>query len=240
MSTCDVLAAAMLSLTALAVPACSDDSSGPAEPEYDPEIPPAWAASVSNNFFPLVPGTTWEFSADTDDGLETVVVEVLAETRTINGVVATVVRDREYLDGELVEDTRDWFAQAADGNVWYLGEDTKELEDGTVVSTEGSWEWGVDGALPGIIMWADPSAHLDEDYRQEFYQDEAEDWGKVVALDQAVSVPEGNFTGCIRTEDWNDLEPGVVEQKYYCPGLGAVLEVEEDGTRLELVSFTTP
>lgn len=232
--------AAMLAIAALVVPACSDDPSGPAEPEYDPEIPAAWAAAVSNAFFPLEPGTTYEFSADTDEGLVTVVVEVLAETRTINGVVATVVRDREYLDGELVEDTRDWFAQDDAGNVWYLGEDTKEIEDGNVVSTEGSWEWGVDGALPGIIMWADPAAHVGEEYRQEFYEDEAEDWGKVVALDQAVNVPWGDFTGCIRTEDWNDLEPGVLEDKYYCAGLGVALEVEQDGTRVELVDVTGP
>ncbi|MGH7586710.1 MAG: hypothetical protein ACREMH_10715, partial [Gemmatimonadales bacterium] len=183
MHTLHIIRPAMLALAALVVPACSeDDPAGPDGPDYDPEIPAAWAAAVDNSWFPLQPGTTWEFSADTDDGLETVVVEVLAETRTINGVVATVVRDREYLDGELKEDTHDWYAQDAAGNIWYLGEDTKEIEDGSVVSTEGSWEWGVDGALPGIIMWADPAAHVGEEYRQEFYEGEAEDWGKVVAL----------------------------------------------------------
>jgi hypothetical protein len=233
--------AGLLVFAAMVVPACSgDDNSGPESPDYDPEIPAAWAAAVSNSLFPLEPGTSWEFSADTEDGLETVVVEVLSETKTINGVVATVVHDRAYLDGELTEDTFDWYAQDAAGNVWYLGEDTKEYEDGAVVSTEGSWEWGVNGALPGIIMWADPAAHVDEAYRQEFEEDVAEDWGKVVALDQAVTVPWGSFTGCVKTEDWNDLEPGVVEDKYYCAGLGVVLEVEEDGTRVELVGVEAP
>ena len=241
MSTRHIVRAAVAAAAAIVATACSEDSpAAPEGPEYDPDIPAAWASAVDNQWFPLEPGTTWEFTAETDDGTETVVVEVLAETRTINGVTATVVQDRQYLDGELVEDTRDWYAQDESGNVWYLGEDTKELEDGTVVSTEGSWEWGVNGALPGIIMWADPAAHVGEEYRQEFEEDVAEDWGKVVAIDQAVNVPWGDFTGCIKTEDWNDLEPGVLEDKYYCTGLGVALEVEQDGTRSELVDVTGP
>ena len=106
-----------------------------------------------------------------------------------------------------------------------------------MVSTDGSWEWGVDGALPGIIMWADPAAHLDEEYRQEYYEGEAEDWGRVVALNQTVVVPLGTFTGCSRTEDWNDLENGSLENKYYCPGIGPTLEVGGD-ERVELVEHT--
>ena len=125
-----------------------------------------------------------------------------------NGITARVVRDSVRHKGELVEDTFDWYAQDAAGNVWYLGEDTAEFEDGTVASTGGSFEAGVDGALPGIIMWADPSQHLNEEYRQEFAEGVAEDFGKVVALNESVTVPFGSFNGCIRTEDWNALEPG--------------------------------
>jgi hypothetical protein len=144
-----------------------------------------------------------------------------------------------FLNGTLIEDTQDWFAQDAAGNVWYLGEDTKEYENGRVVSTEGSWEWGKDGALPGVIMWADPAAHIGEAYRQEFYRGKAEDWGKVLAVSQTVSVPFGNFSGCIRTEDWNGLESGTHEQKYYCPQIGFVLEVHGN-QREELITFQRP
>jgi hypothetical protein len=197
---------------------------------------------VTNPYFKLVPGTSFEFEGDTPEGAETIVVEVLSETRVVNGVTATVVRDRVYVDDELVEDTRDWYAQDAAGNVWYLGEDSKEIEDGVVVSTEGSWEWGVDEALPGVIMWADPAAHIGEEYRQEFYEEEAEDWGKVVAIDQSVAVPFGNFTGCVQIEEWNGLEEAPHEFKYYAPQIGVVLETSAaaGGERVELVGMAEP
>ena len=142
----------------------------------------AWAAAVTNQWLPLVPGVVMEYEGDTDEGLERTVVEVLPGTRVVNGVEATEVRDRVYLEGDLIEDTHDWFAQDADGNVWYLGEDSKEIENGVVVSTGGCWEWGVDGALPGIILWADPGAHLGESYRQEYYEGEAKDFGRALDL----------------------------------------------------------
>jgi len=217
--------------------ACSSDPTGPA---YEPDLPTAWAASVSNPFFPLVPGTTHRFEGETEDGTEVIVVEVLNQTRVVNGVTAAVVRDRVYIDGDLVEDTYDWYAQDIAGNVWYLGEESSEIENGKVVSMEGSWEWGVDGALPGIIMWADPSAHIGEDYRQEYYEGEAEDWGRVTAVGRSVSVRFGNFDGCTETEEWNALESGTLEAKTYCPSVGFVLEVTLQGSaeRVELVEST--
>jgi hypothetical protein len=213
---------------------CSED---PTSPPYTPTLPTAWAAAVTNSYFPLVPGTTYEYRAQTDEGVETVVVEVLAQTRIVNGVTAVVVRDRVSINGTVVEDTYDWFAQDAAGNVWYLGEDSKEIRNGQVVSTEGSWEWGKQGALPGIIMWADPAAHVGENYRQEYFRGEAEDWARVVAVNQSVTVPYGAFSGCIKTEDWNGLERGGRETKYYCPTLGTTLEVGGD-ERVELVRVT--
>jgi len=222
--------------TATLVAACSND---PSSPEYDPDIPGVWASAVSNQYYPLVPGTTYHFQGESPEGLETITTEVLPQTKTIQGVVATIVHDRAFLDGELIEDTEDWFAQDEDGNVWYLGEDTKEYEDGQVVSTAGSWEWGVDGALPGIIMWADPAAHVGEEYRQEFAHGEAEDFGEVVSLDEDVDVPEGTFAGCVKTEDTSALEPGLRENKYYCPNVGLTLETNPEGDeRVELENIT--
>jgi hypothetical protein len=222
-------------LAVAAVSACSDSTG----PSYDPDIPASWAAAVTNPYFPLVPGTVYQYESDTPDGLETTTVEVLQDTKTINGVAATVVRDQVFLDGSLIEDTDDWFAQDAAGNVWYLGETTKEYEDGQVVSTAGSWEWGVDGALPGIYMWADPAAHVGEEYRQEFYQGEAEDFAKVVAVNENVTVPHGSFSGCVKTEDWNALDATAREYKYYCPDVGTSLETNlQGGDRVELVSVS--
>ncbi|MGH7645887.1 MAG: hypothetical protein ACREMR_09910, partial [Gemmatimonadales bacterium] len=224
---------AMLAAGAIAAGACDSSTTGPS---YDPQLPTAWVATVSNTHFPLVVGTTYRYEAQTANGLETITVEVLPGTRVISGVTAVEVHDRVYLDGVLIEDTYDWYAQDDAGNVWYLGEETKEYENGQVVSTEGSWEWGVGGALPGIIMWADPAAHIGEQYRQEFFRGEAEDWGKVVAVSESVTVPYGSFTGCLEIEEWNALEPGPHEHKYYCAQLGTVLEVAGgSGERVELI-----
>ena len=226
-------------LTLAALCACDDEPTGP---DYDPVLPTAWADAVTNTFFPLPVGATWSYEGETDEGTETILIEILDETRLVNGVEATVFRDRVYLDGVLVEDTRDWFAQDADGNVWYLGEESYEMDGNDTLNADGSWEWGVDGALPGIIMWADPTAHVGVDYRQEFYEGEAEDWGRVVETGVTVTVPAGTFTGCIKTDDWNALEGGraqSLENKYYCPGVGTVLEEEED-TEIELVEYEVP
>lgn len=234
---------AALTAAAIGAAACGKNSTGPGDDggDYSPVIPTSWASAVTNAYFPLVPGATLQYEGETAEGTETITVEVLAETRDVNGVTATIVRDRVYLDGELIEDTFDWYAQDAAGNVWYLGEDSKEIEEGEVVSTEGSWEWGVDGALPGVIMWADPAAHIGEVYRQEFYEGEAEDWAKIVAVDVAAAVPEGNFTGCVKIEEWNGLEPGSVEHKFFAPQVGNVLEVAAgSGERVELVDLVAP
>lgn len=238
-------------LLLLLVPACGGES--PAGPDAAalgdrrfeaPELPPPnqFVAGVDNPYFPLIPGTTFEYRSETDDGLETNTVEVTHQTRTILGIAATVVHDRVYLDGELTEDTYDWYAQDASGNVWYLGEASCEIVNDVCESTEGSWEAGVDGAEAGIQMWADPAAHKGKTYRQEYYEDVAEDVAKVLRLDASASVPYGDFTGCLVTMDSNLLEPGEAEHKYYCPGVGLVLEVEPRGgrTRLELLTVTPP
>jgi hypothetical protein len=228
-----LLPALIFLFVGLAAPGCDDSSSGPT---YDPDIPTEWATGVTNTFLPWIPGTAFTY-----EGAEDVTVEVQTATRMVNGVVAIEVRDRVFEAGELVEDTFDWYAQDLEGNVWYLGEDTKEYENGVVVSTEGSWEWGTDGALPGIVMWADPAAHLGETYRQEFLEGEAEDFGKVIATGISVTVPFGSYTGCVRTLDTSALDPLAREHKTYCPGVGLVLETEEDGSgAVELTGFTTP
>jgi hypothetical protein len=207
---------------------------------YAPQIPTTWASSVTNVYFPLVRGTTYQYSGPTPQGTETVTIEVLPVSRTIMGVAATEVRDRVYLNGALVEDTHDWYAQDGSGNVWYLGEAAKDYSNGTVVSTFGSWEWGVDGALPGIIMWSSPAAHIGEEYRQEYFALQAEDWAKVIAVGQAIAVPYGSFAGCITTEDWNAVKPNDPrEHKSFCPQVGQAKGIKVGTAEyVELISRT--
>jgi hypothetical protein len=216
---------------ALAVAGCGGDSTS--ESTVAPVLADYSAATfvegIDNPYFPFTPGATWSYEGVEDGEVERIEVVVTSETRIVDGVTATVVRDTVTLDGELIEDTYDWYAQDAAGNVWYLGEDSKEYEDGEFVSSAGSWETGVDGALPGIIMYADPAAHIGEPYRQEYYIDEAEDVGEIVEVDAVVTVRGVTYENVVVIREWNLLEPGVFENKNFAPGVGVILEEIVEG-----------
>jgi hypothetical protein len=207
---------------------------------YQPQIDPAdFVGAIDNPYFPLAPGTTFSYEAQTPDGLERNVISVTHDTKVILGVTCTVVTDRSTLDGVIEEDTIDWFAQDKEGNVWYFGEDTTQFENGVPVSKAGSWEAGMDGAQPGIIMLADPQPGVS--YRQEFLAGVAEDMARVERLNARVSVPYGDFEDCLLTKEWSPLEPGQIEHKFYARGVGLVLVEELKGktVRSELVTVST-
>lgn len=206
---------------------------------HNPAINPAnFTTDIDNPYFPLKPGTVWTYEGETEDGLESIAVEVTDQTREVAEVTCVVVRDTVRLDGEVLEDTYDWYAQDNNGNVWYMGEDTKEYEDGVVVSTEGSWEAGVDGAMPGIVMEAKPK--IGDSYRQEYYRGEAEDLAGVISLNESVEVPLGSYENCLKTREWTPIEPDVLEYKYYAPGVGMVMEVDVktgEGAKLVKIAY---
>jgi hypothetical protein len=207
--------------------------------DYHPEIDPAdFVATIDNRYLPFIPGSRWIYEGTDDGEAERIEVEVTTDRRQVMGVSTTVVRDTVYVDGELAEDTFDWYAQDRGGNVWYMGEDTKEYENGEVSTTHGSWEAGVDGALPGIIMQAEPT--VGDAYRQEYYAGEAEDLAEVTALNASEAVPFGDLDDLLVINEWNPLEPEVTEDKYFAPGVGTVLEVKTAGGegRIELIEFT--
>ena len=201
-----------------------------------PFDPHDFVAGVDNPFFPLTPGTVLTYS----DGTEIDRVEVTHDTRNILGVVATVVHDRVSVDGALTEDTFDWYAQDHAGNVWYLGEDSKQFDNGQQVGTEGSWEAGVNGAKAGIIMLAHPE--VGDAYAQEDAPGVGQDRARVVAEDKTVRVPFDTFEDCLKTLETTPLEPGAREYKYYARGVGVVLEVTPgaDHTRNELTGVVRP
>lgn len=218
-------------------------SSAGAQAAPTPPLPPStvdasqFVTVVDNPYFPLIPGTTFVYDGSTEDGPEHVEVTVTFETKTILGVTCTVVRDQVSVAGEVVEDTLDWFAQDNDGNVWYFGEASADYEDGVVISTDGSWEAGVGGAVPGIIM---PGRPIPGDpYYQEYAAGTAEDIGQVIAIDETVTTASGTYDDVIVTEETNPLDPGPVEHKYYAPGIGLVLEedIVGDQGRIELTEI---
>ena len=251
--------AVLVLVTLIAASACgndttggsSDPAGGPAAVSGSSDLPQGsepvdlaandFTAEIDNRYWPMTPGTRWTYREIDEDGAEVeVVVTVSTETEQIaNGIEARVVRDTVTSDGELIEDTLDWYAQDADGNVWYLGEDTAEFEDGEITTTGGSFEAGVDGALPGIIMPADPVPGLA--YRQEYYEGEAEDNGAVLSVDELAEVPAGQYREVLLTKDTITIEPDVLEYKLYAPGVGPVLVfgVSGGGGREELIEMTT-
>ena len=214
-----------------------EDNGGTGAVIYKPQVDPAnFVLGVDNPFFPLTPGTTLIYEADTEDGKESINVTVTSDTKVILGITCIVVRDTVTLGGELFEDTYDWYAQDKDGNVWYMGEDSTEYEDGET-DKAGSWEAGVDGAKPGIIMMAKPLAGFR--YRQEYYKGEAEDMGEVLSLNETITVPTETYTNCIMIRDINPYEPDVEEHKYYAAGIGVVAELTVRGgdERVELIEI---
>ena len=207
---------------------------GPAP--YAPPIDPAkFVGPIDNPLFPLVPGTTFIYEGQTVDGLEHDEFAVTHNTKTILGVACVEVHDVVTVAGKLIEDTLDWFAQDAAGNVWYFGENSKQIADGLVVGVEGSWAAGIDGAQPGIIMEAHPV--VGDFYRQEFLLAEAEDLAQVSSLDETVTLANQQaFMHCVKTTETSPLEPDALENKLYAPGVGNVLVIDvTTGETAELV-----
>ena len=214
------LLASTLGAAALAAPAPSD-----------------FVGRVDNPWFPLRPGTQFVYRGEKDGEPSRDVVTVTPRTILVQGVRCTVVDDRLFVRGRLAERTSDWYAQDRRGNVWYFGEATAELDrKGRVVSREGSWRSGVDGARAGILMPARPRAG--QSFRQEHYPGHAEDHFRVLTLSARVSVPYVTSTRALLTEEWTPLEPGVRDHKVYVRGVGLVKEqtVKGGDERAELVA----
>jgi hypothetical protein len=195
----------------------------PIRGHYAPEIDAAnFVAKVDNRFWPLEPGTAFHYVGTRGRTVQTDDEVVTHQTRRILGIAATVVRDSVSERGRPIERTFDFYAQDKQGNVWYLGEDSFERENGRFVKASDSWRSGVDGAKPGIIMPADPRPG--DSYRQEYYPPgQALDQAHVLGRLGVVSVPYGTFAHTLVTSEFSPLEPQT-EEKYYVAGVGEVLE----------------
>ena len=242
-----VLAAASAGALVLALPVVAEGGTshrGSGLPQGDDPVhlkPRDFSANIDNPQWPMTVGGRWVYRViDTSDGsVERDVIRVTNRTRRIAiGIEARVVSDIVTDHGEPVEVTQDWYAEDKHGNVWYFGEHTIEYVDGEPVDN-GSWEAGVDGALPGIALPAKPRVGLT--YREEYAEGVAEDQSRVLALDEQVEVPAGHYQPTLMTEDFSPIEPDVSELKFYARGSGqAVLAIDVSGgsEREELVSYT--
>jgi hypothetical protein len=190
--------------------------------------PAEFTTEIDNPYWPMKVGNRWVYRETDAEGTVTrVEVTVTDETKTIMGIDSVVVHDIVTEAGEVKEDTLDWYAQDADGNIWYMGEDTKEYENGKITSTKGSWEAGVDGAQAGIIIPAHPRPALS--YREEYYKREAEDAAEVLSLNARAKVPFGTFDHVLQTRNVTPIEPDLIEEKFYARGVGMVLAITVSG-----------
>ncbi len=194
--------------------------------------------TITNPWFSLPVGREFELEGETDAGTETIEIEITGETKKVMGIQTLVYRDIVWVDGEVVEDTRDYLAQDNAGNVWYFGEDVDNHENGKIVDHDGSWLAGVDGAKPGYWMKANPK--VGDFYKQEFYAGEAEDEAKVLSVTQKVTTDLATYNNCIKIQDIVPGDP-VVEYKYYCKQVGGLVLEEKpvEDERIELVAYET-
>ena len=198
--------------------------------------PSDFVRTVDHPYYPLAPGTTYHFEGTLD---ATSVRIVTHETKVVQGVVCTVVRERAISEGVVSEESLDWFAQDKEGNVWFFGEDSRHFDaNGVLTNTQGSWEAGVNGAVAGMIMPALPQ--LGQTYQQEFAPGVAEDMATVLELTAGVQTPFGTFAHCMLTREFSRLSPEEIEQRYYAPGIGLVLAIQVSGEseQLELGTIT--
>jgi hypothetical protein len=191
---------------------------------YNPQI--TWSnfsnsTTITNPYFPFDVGRVYIYESQTGEDMERTEVAFTDVEKTVMGIPCVVIRDRVYLNGQLIEDTHDWFAQDNEGNVWYMGEDVQNYNlDGTYRDSAGAWEAGIDDAKPGFMMLANPQAGMT--YRQEYYFNHAEDEAQVEEVGLTISTPLGTYENCIRTKEWTDLEPDVLEYKFYAPHIGVI------------------
>lgn len=221
-----------LSICVLTLVACKKNTSAPPprviDSSYKPDIRPARFTSstnITNPYYPITAGKKYIYEGQTPDGLEHVEEQRLTTTKTILGIICIVVNFKSYLNGKLIEEAQDWYAQDNEGNLWYFGEAVDNYNtNGTLKDHKGSWEAGVGGALPGIAMLASPQAGIA--YREEYFFNNAEDRAQVLETGISVTIPLGTYTNCIKTKNWTELEPDVLENKFYAPGIGLVKDID--------------
>jgi hypothetical protein len=196
---------------------------------YDPPINPKNFVSadkiVGNKYFPLTPGTKiYENTAG-----ERITVTVTGDTTQIMGVPVVVVTDVVKVGDKTTENTVDWFAQDKAGNVWYFGESTMAANaENKLISVDGSWEAGVDGAKPGIVMPAGTPT-VGDVYRQEWLLNDAEDAAEILSNTESETAPAFGCSGdCVKTHDYSPIEPDASESKFYAPDVGVIVTLDDN------------
>jgi hypothetical protein len=217
----------------------------PEEPEYTTDFRLEDCDSLvptgGNAFWSLAPGTLRRYEGMEDGELIELEIKVLPDTRPVvfrvhgqwKVAITRVIREREWIDGDLVEVSRNYYARCHGTNdIYYFGEDVDFYEDGVIVGHEGSWLAGRQGAKPGLIM---PGLFLlGSRYFQEVAPNIALDRARHAQMGLEIDTPAGTFQDCVKVVETSPLEPGAQSVKFYAPGVGLIVDgavelIEYDG-----------
>jgi hypothetical protein len=212
------------------VQAAPTPTAAPTVEIYAPAIDPAnFVKGVNNPYYPLKPGRTLTYTGKKEKVTVSKQITISKKTKVVMGVTCIAVVDSEWVAGKLAQKTVEWYAQDKEGNVWYFGADAKQYTSGKLTGSAGSWQAGVNGAQPGIIMLANPTRG--DTYRQNYLKGSIEDMSYVVSLDGALKVPYHAYKDLLITLQWSNLTPGIIENRYYAKGVGLVYsELVQGGT----------
>jgi len=235
------VAIAVLTLVACGGGSKSSSSSSSTLPQGTKPMkldPADFTTNIDNPYWPMRPGSHWVYRETENGETQRVDVTVTDKTKMLAGITARVVHDQVTRKCQVIENTLDWYAQDSHGNLWYLGEDTAEYENGKLKTKEGTWAAGVDGAEPGVVVPASPKQGMR--YREEYYAGHAEDGAEVLSVNSQVQVPFGRFRNAVLTRNFSSIEPTVEEMKLYAKGVGPVMELLVSGGsgRTELLGYT--
>jgi hypothetical protein len=195
----------------------------------DPEET-TFTLEIDNAFFPLPVGQVWHYEGDDEGAFVELQITVFDQIEVVAGVTTRVVEEREWIDGELVEVSQNYYAQAETGTVCYFGEAVDIYEDGEVISHDGSWRADDPGNDPGIFM--PPYPKVGAAYQQEVAPGIAEDRARIVARGETVTVPYGTFERTLRVRDFNPLDGGAGE-KVYADGTNLIVDGPVQLVRIE-------
>ena len=208
--------------------ACLAPAAFAASPKAAPTDASAYASAIDNPWFPMQPGTTLVYKGTLDDRRADREFEVTTKTKVIAGIICIVAEDRVNLGGKPSEKTIAYYAQDKDGNVWYFGEESQELDkQGKVIKSEG-WLAGTDGATPNLLMYAHPE--VGDRFEHAYTGGITE----VLKLAAPVDVPYGSFKDALQIKDWNPAEVDVLSHKFYLKGVGEARDTDVKGQSEEI------
>jgi hypothetical protein len=210
------------------------------------QSPPSFSSplEIDHPYLPFVEHRIRLYRQVRGEGVLHVIDVFHAHTRTFtwqgDEIACRVLEEREVADGEILEISQNYFAQADDGSVWYFGEVVNQYEGGEVVAHGGSWLVGgagpgdpvetVSAATPTVFMPARPAVG-DTWKAEDLPEAGIEEFDRVVALHRRLHTPYATFRSVLEVEE----RTPDVGTKWYARGMGFVRQRGSDDEIVTLI-----